>query len=163
MRKILFILLVALIFQACENDNNTEDESVDFNLSFDKLTNSKVGQELNGEFVLGVSNKSLLSTYKKFATKFNSDIEVQSVAVITIDNKKYLRFYFDNGMISTIAIIKDRNGLYHTGNTICESVDCASGGGCIPEGVYCTECKPNRPSQPISTKGDCKRTTIGEN
>lgn len=67
-----------------------------------------------------------------------------------------MRYFSENDIVSTIALIKDENDQYITGRTICKSVWSASGGGCIPDGEYCTKCERD------GVLGDCERTTISE-
>ncbi len=157
--KTLFIALALLILSCDKQDKSNVD--LETNFTFKILTDSKIGVEKDGEFKLNVSNDVIMETFKQFVSVNGLKLQPLSLEVITIDNNKYLRFYNENDKVSTIELIKDENGQYRTGNTVCTSSACSSGGGCIPNGLYCTKCQPQGPNSPVS--GDCKRVTTGNN
>lgn len=161
--KKMMILCCALIFVliSCEQEErileSTNSVTLDKKLNFEKLANSIIGYEKNGSIELGVSEERIIATFKKFAEMHSPDINPQSFRVINIDNEYYLRFYSDGNIVSTIALLKNEDGFYQTGGTVCQSAACASGRGCVPNGQYCTECTRSN-----GLPGDCKRTTTEE-
>jgi len=162
MKKIVFGLIVlAFAFVSCEQE---DDKQIDQNaelkkeITFDQLTKSTIGFENEGKVQLGVSNNKVMETFKKFVKTNDLDIDPLSFEIISIDQKNYLRFYSEKNQVSTIELFINSNKLIETGSTVCTSIACASGGGCIPYGSYCTECGPHGPDGP---KADCKRTTTG--
>ena len=90
-------------------------------------------------------------------------MEPKEIKIEDIDSEKYLRIYSNNDYVSTIALKLDNESTYMmTESTSCTSKDCASGGGCVPDGQYCTKCvKGESFGSPIY--GDCLRTTSSEN
>lgn len=171
MRKSLFILLLFSFLFSCENENVKQENSsvVEVELArknlssnstaiynFDELTDSAIGYDDNGTIKLAVSNEKILETFFWFSKLHSSKLTPKSFEVIEIDGLNYLRFYSENDIVSTIALIKNENDQYITGRTVCETVWCASGGGCIPDGVYCTKCVND------GVRGDCKRSTTSE-
>lgn len=124
--------------------------------SFDELTNSAIGYDNEGKVELGVTGQKIMETFILYSKFHNSELTPKSFEIIEIDELHYLRFFSEDDIVSTIALVKDENDQYVTGRTICETVRCASGEGCIPDGEYCTKCEIN------GTLGDCKRTTSSE-
>ena len=158
----LFLVLMSLIFASCETEDNNKDTNVsvmDLELDFDHLINRKIGHEVNGEVKLGVSKDKVMSAFKDFVLKTDLDLEPESFEIISIDNTNYLRFYSKNHQASTIELIIDTDNQFRTGTTVCTSSACSSCCGCVPNGTYCTKCKPQGNDSPI--EGDCKRTTTG--
>ncbi len=152
MKRIVALFLVILVFSSCvNNDDSFDHENIDS--SFKEITNSTVGYENNEEVIFAVSKELILEKFIEFAKENNIDIIPTSFEVIEIEGKKYLRFYGDH-TASTIALFKDRNNKYITGSTICTSSACAFGGGCLPEGKFCTACKPKE-----GNSYDCLKTT----
>lgn len=147
-----------LTILSCEKDANPIDSdsnsistvNVELDKAFKNITNNDVGYIQDGKVELGVSDEKILSVFKDFIEESNLEFETKSFEVITIDDKNYLRFYGKNNMASTIALVKGDNDILKTGKTVCTSDYCASCCGCVPDGLYCTECP-----------GDCKRTTTG--
>ncbi|PHS63477.1 MAG: hypothetical protein COB12_09275 [Flavobacterium sp.] len=157
--KTVFIVLFVLVM-SCEKQDSSKIE-LDSNFTFKSLTNNKIGIEKDGKFTLNVINDEVMDAFKKFSLKNGLDLKPLSFKVITIDENNYLRFYNEDDQVSTIVLIKGDNGHYKTGGTVCTSTVCSSGGGCIPNGLYCTPCKPFGPDGPTSS--DCKRVTSNEN
>ena len=168
MKEYVFILLLFSFLFSCENEDVKRENSsaVEIELarknlstnslatySFAELTNSAIGYDDNGTIKLGVPNEKILETFFWFSRLHSSKLTPKSFEIVEIDGLNYLRFYSENDIVSTIALIKNENDQYITGSTVCESVRCASGGGCIPDGLYCTKCEIN------GIPGDCKRTT----
>jgi hypothetical protein len=163
MKKLMYLLVLSLVFTACQTeDTNSDSNSLTTvkNFEFKTLTGSKIANEKNGKIILNVSNEKVLSTFKNFSKQRGSNLEPESFEIFKFENKNYIRFYSKEGIVSTIALIKDSNNFYSTGLTVCESVACASGGGCIPNGDYCTKFRPEG-TPPGSPDRDCKRTTTG--
>ncbi|MFK5983014.1 MAG: hypothetical protein QM499_08880 [Flavobacteriaceae bacterium] len=157
--KTVFVALFLLII-SCEKQDNTNNDLGE-NFTFENIINNKIGIEKNGTFTLNVLNDDVINAFKKFSLKNDLNLKPLSFKVIIIDNNEYLRFYNENNQVSTIALIKDDSGHYKTGGTVCTSSACSSGGGCVPNGLYCTPCKPQGPDS--SVNGDCKRVTSNEN
>lgn len=163
MRNILMLVWAfALVCLSCEQENNTQNAD-EFELKkdfkFDELTNSKIGFEKNGEIELVVSDEEIMTTFQNFVFKTRLELEPQSFEIIEVDTISYLRFYSKNHKASTIDLIKGVNNQYSTGSTICTSSACSNCCGCLPDGDYCTECRPYRPNNP--QKGDCVRSSGG--
>lgn len=159
MKNLIILILMSLVFTACQTEDNKE-EAVSSNLEttfeFKELTNSAIGIEKDGKIELRVSNEKLMSTFTKFTKTHSPDLKPVSFEVLEIDNKSYLRYYSEDNMVSTIALIKGEDNQYRTEGTVCETRACASGGGCVPDGLYCTECTIGG-----GLPGDCKRITTG--
>ncbi|MBO3097099.1 hypothetical protein [Gelidibacter pelagius] len=171
MKKHLTLFLSFLLFFSCGNETlKSEDPNViatekaeeNFTVNarsaynFDELTNTAIGYDNNGVVELGVSKQKVMETFIMFSMLHNEELKPKSFEIITIDDFHYLRFYSEDDIVSTIALIKNDNDQYITGRTVCETKRCADGGGCIPNGDYCTPCVRN------DVPGDCKRTTISE-
>ena len=56
-------------------------------------------------------------------------------------------------------MIKTDSNRRATGKTVCTSIACASGGGCVPNGDYCTKCVPSGVQEGSGLTGDCTRST----
>ncbi len=171
MGKYLNLLCLVLFLFSCGNEDVKLEESnvvatemARKNLSinstktfnFDELTNTAIGYDNEGKVELGVTDYKIMETFILYSKLHNSQLNPKSFEIIEIDELHYLRFFSEDDIVSTIALVKDGNDQYITGRTICESKRCASGGGCIPDGQYCTKCEVN------TLPGDCKRTTISE-
>ncbi len=156
MRKYIYLFFISLIFFSCEKENTNLET-----FNFDSLTKSKIAVEKNGKLELNVKKENLLNAYKDFNETYGNDVKVKSFKLIEVDSKPYLRFFNEDETVSTIAINKTENGYYVTGTTVCKSKKCASGGGCIPNGEYCTKCRPEG-TPPGAPDGDCERTTSSD-
>jgi len=164
MNKLSYILLIILVITSCQtadNDNQINDSLPDVSFEFKNFSGSSIGIEKDGVIELKVSEESILSNFKEFIKQNKLDLKPEYFKIITIENNNYLRFHNIDNSVSTIELIKDENNIYKTGSTVCTSTSCASGGGCVPSGVYCTKCQPYGPDSPIT--GDCERTTTGSN
>lgn len=161
MKKFMYLLVISLVFTACQTEEIQSDSNSLTNVKnfeFKNLMNSKIAIESDGVIKLNVSNEKVLGTFRNFSKQRGSNLEPESFKIFKFENNNYLRFYSKQGIVSTVALIKDANNFYSTGLTVCESVACASGGGCIPSGDYCTKCRPEG-TPPESPDRDCKRTT----
>ncbi|WP_299216107.1 hypothetical protein [uncultured Dokdonia sp.] len=155
MKNFMILSVFIVAFLSCDKDDSQlkVDSS---NLKLETITSVKIGNDIDNNVTLDYSNSDILSTFAIFSIKNKLDLQPQSMEVIDVDSQKYLRIYSKDEKVSTIALIKDENGHYRTGETICTSSQCSSSGGCLPNGQYCTKCIPN-PNSPL--KGDCTRTT----
>ena len=159
--KLLFFALI-LFSASCKNE---EVNFIDTELKapvLKELIGSKIAHQESDKIILDVSDSMIMQSFKKFIEENDLKLNPQSFKVVSIDNKNYLRFYSDNNQVSTIALIKGKDNQYIVGKTVCTSTACASGGGCVPNGLYCTECIPPyaNPEGPI--RGDCTRVTTSE-
>lgn len=142
---------------SCDKENDTIQNSSDFtNEKMDSFIDSNIGIDKNGDFEFIVAENTILKAVREYSMKFDLNIEPQSIKVIDLDDKKYLRIYSKDDYVSTVALVLDNLNNYRVDKTVCTSIACASGGGCIPNGSYCTECYGSN-----GLKGDCKRTTTG--
>ncbi|ARN76858.1 hypothetical protein BST97_01940 [Nonlabens spongiae] len=164
MKKILSLIGIILIAASCERDNADSNESQIFerNLELKSVMNSKIGKiDSDGAIHLTATDASIRIEAQKFLRKGDEKASLVEYHVEDIDGKSYLRWSGDNNKVATVALnVNPQNGDVSLGETVCESTRCASGGGCVPDGQYCTECRPYGPS---GVKGDCKRTTTGGN
>tara|TARA_R110002051_G_C8500837_1_gene464737 strand:- start:137 stop:643 length:507 start_codon:yes stop_codon:yes gene_type:complete len=163
MKKCFYLLVLSLVFTSCQTeDTNSDSNSLELKADFEfkTLVGSKIATEKNGKIILNVSDERILETFKKFNTTNNLQLEPKSFKVINVDGNNYIRFYNKNNQVSTISLIKGNDNYYTTGSTVCTSTACASGGGCIPNGDYCTKCRPEG-TPPGSPDRDCTRTTTG--
>lgn len=156
MRLILITILSFFILSSCLEEDSSSTDSVK-TLKIENLINSKVAYEKDGKISLGVKDSDLMKAFQDFVFISDLKLKPESFELLSIDNMNYLRFYSDNHKASTIELIKSDDGFYFTGNTVCTSSACSSCCGCVPNGLYCTECKPYGPDSPL--KGDCTRTT----
>jgi len=158
--KLLLCVLVLTALSCEKEESDLDSNSAEFELeaAFKSLTNSKIGFEKDGQLVLAVSNDLIIKEFKNFVTKSGLELKPQSFEVISVDNNEYLRFYSEGGEVSTLALLKDRNNQYRSGTTVCTTTNCASGGGCLPNGSYCSKCTP-----PPGYPNDCVRTSTGGN
>lgn len=145
------------------NDIDATTSSVSYleKKSFEDLMKTEVVGEINNNSVyLYIPTDVLVEKFNNYNQKFKRNLLSKSANVLEIEDKKYLRFYSNGGKVSTLELIVNENGKVLLGSTICESTACASGGGCVPDGLYCTSCKiPG--AGPQHPGGDCKRTTTG--
>jgi hypothetical protein len=155
--KIFGLILVSIMFASCINEEqNRIDEQ---NKSFmEKFSKSEVGYSDSEKIIFNPSNEQILTSFKSYAKKNSLEIEPLTFKVEKIDNKDYLRFYNKDNSVSTIALIVNESGKVMLGGTVCTSVDCASGGGCVPSGDYCTKCVTGT-ILGQTQYGDCKRST----
>lgn len=152
-------MLLSLVFSACQTEDNSKDSNsseLDSTFDFKELTNSNIGIDKNGEIELKVSSSKIMETFINYNRIHNPELKPQSFEVVKLDDAHYLRFHSEHNLVSTIALIKDDANQYITGTTICETTACVSGGGCVPNGQYCTKCVMEN-----GLPDDCKRTTIG--
>lgn len=156
MKKLIYLLFFAsLIFTSCRKEAQLKEMETVFN--------SEIGKMVDGKFEFTVTKESILASTKEMPTSKELNLKPKEVKIEEIEGKQYLRIYSDNDYVSTIALKFDSEGArMMTEGTSCTSKDCASGGGCVPNGQYCTKCvKGESFGSPIY--GDCLRTTSSEN
>jgi len=162
MKNLIYLFcFVFLISCNTDNESNESDELFENNSkSFEELINTQIGSIEDNKISLDISDENLLESFRIHAKRRNIDPE--NFKVVKIDLKWYLRFYNKDESVTTIALIKSKNpesGRIYLGNTECTSSACSSGGGCVPDGLYCTECNPPSTHDDSGIKGDCSRTT----
>lgn len=173
-KKVLCLALFCFLLNSCSEDIFTDDFTVQDH-QFDDLTiqdhkpevvkfhGSEIGMMENGKLVFNKSKKSILKSFQNLPGIAELKLTPERLEVVEIDGKSYLRIYSNNNYVSTTEIIMgDPNSKFHPiaeiGGTTCTSTDCASGGGCIPEGDYCTKCTTYN-FMGVPSTGDCTRST----
>lgn len=158
MKKVILFFIVIFI-ASCHSEDYEITKTPDSSNKIENLNLSKIGTKKGDDIVLNVSKEMLLEVFRADSKKYILGINPVSCKIEKINAKDYLRFYNEDKTVSTIELLVDGNGNVTTGKTICTSDICATGGGCIPDGQYCTKCQP--PGQPPAHPGgDCLRTTI---
>ena len=140
MKKVIYLSLLCFILTSCLNDDRIENQSSETLL--ENFTGSEIAIEDKGKVSLNFSDEIIMNSFKKFNSKMELGLEPERFEVINIDNKNYLRFYSKKKQVSTIALVQLDNKRIVLGETVCTSIACATGGGCIPDGSYCTKCRP---------------------
>lgn len=154
--NLFYCLLFTVFFFSCEKEENinnpkTENQFTEMNTFFE----SKVGR-IDGEIIsITVAEEDILSNAKKALKDTNLNLEPYKYEIFKDNNKNYLRILSKGNYVSTVELLKTPGGGLFTGGTVCTSVACASGGGCVPDGLYCTKCTPEDPT----LAGDCTRST----
>ena len=158
MKKLILLCCATVFLNSCENDRNDVVASTSKLINIEKFTETEIGNEVNGEFHFTATKTSILKTFKDLVQvdSENRPLEPQSIKIETIDGKKFLRILSKNNYVSTVELVLKPNYKYYTQSTVCSSTACASGGGCIPDGSYCTPCRVGING---SLRGDCTRTT----
>ena len=118
---------------------------------------SEIAIEEKGEIVLNIFYDKIMTSFKAFNKTMKLGLEPESFEIIKEDGKNYIRFYNKDNQVSMIAILKGDNKRIIIGTTICTSTACVSVGGWIPDGLYCTKCRPEG-TPPKAPDGDCART-----
>ncbi len=151
----MLFFCTAFLFISCSDSQ--EDEVLENDLesiNVARFTYQAVGVMNNGKFRMTADRSDLLKAFKLNEGK---DLAPESIIFLEDNGKMFLRVYSSDNIVSTVQIsLNPDTGFVQTEGTICESSACATGGGCLPDGDYCTECKPLPNSE---VKGDCKRTT----
>lgn len=144
MEKRLNLLFVFLFLFSCGNEDVKQDgtnavvtEMARKNLAtnsmktynFGELTSSAIGYEKDGKVELGASDHKIMETFVLYSMLHDSELKPKSFEIIKIDELYYLRYFSENDIVSTIALVKDQNDQYITGTTICKTVSYVSGGG----------------------------------
>lgn len=160
--KNLYVIIIAIFFASCESGNPDieKSESLDEinSNALKDFTNSKIAEKADGKIKFLFSDNAILTSAKTFSEEYKLGFEPQSVAVEIINNKPYLRIYSKDDYVSTVELLLDnKSSTYTTGETVCTTNACSSGGGCVPNGQYCTACAVG----PGNLPGDCLRTTKG--
>lgn len=157
MKKV--ILFFILIFVAsCNSEDKEITNTTKSNNHIERLNLSTIGTKKGDDIVLNISKDMLLEVFRADSKRNMLEINPVSCKIEKINKKDYLRFYNEDDTVSTIELLVDENGNVTTGSTICTSRACATGGGCVPNGQYCTKCVPDG-AGPQHPGGDCHRTT----
>ena len=165
MKKVILLLAIVNLLFSCNSEEQTELSNEEFSSS--ELIGAKVAYKNEvGEVVLGVKQDELLNSFNKFSKKVKLNKKAKSFKVMEIHDKEYIRFFNEDGSVSTIALLyssnkfkesfsqsKSPHKLMYVGETVCTTEDCSACCGCVPDGNYCTNCELNAM--------DCKRTTSG--
>lgn len=162
MKRYIFDTLFVFVFIAissCSYDSESrqsEELSISLkNQTFESLKGNLIGEVNDGTIYLYLSDDVILNKFKTYAQNNKLNITPVKLGLIKQQSKSYLRFYGSDGEVSTIELIViNSSKKVMLGNVSCTSKDCASGGGCIPEGDDCTKCSPNGGS----SSGDCDKT-----
>ncbi|WP_290859304.1 hypothetical protein [Flavobacterium sp.] len=163
-RKILvgigMILFSYLAFIACNNEDNYENKDSELKKGkyekMDSFFGAKIGVLKNKEVQVVVTKDDILKFAKEALKDTKLDLKPFDYKIIEEKGVKYLRIYSQNNYVSTVELLEDKNNSLKVANTVCTSTACASGGGCIPNGSYCTACEYSN-----GLPGDCTRTTSG--
>jgi hypothetical protein len=148
---------------SCTSDKATNKELL--SKSFQDLMNLEIGKLIDDEIVLDIRNQDLMEKFQDYTDRIKLDVKPTNVEILTLDSNHYLRFQNSNNSFSTIALItvfypnleKPYIGV-ELGSTICTSLICAGGGGCLPNGDYCTQCEKDADSD-VPTDSKCTRST----
>ncbi len=160
MKKIFFLFSFLFVLFSCETDEkNLVDATAKLDAKFASFTGSIISYEDNDKNVVKVSDGKLMQVFKKFVADNKLNLEPLHYKIETIDDKEYLRVYSKNNYVSTVDLIKTDSNRRATGKTVCTSIACASGGGCVPNGDYCTKCVPSGVQEGSGLTGDCTRST----
>lgn len=162
--KFLFILMISFVFFSCHNEGSADDsrDIKKSEFSIKEFIGSKIGYEKNGKIILTVKTKELVNSFNNYSIKFKLGRRAVSHLVEEIEGKSYLRFFNEDGSVSTVALLKEKNNvsnsnksavvpIVHIGSTVCTIEACANCCGCVPNGEYCTACQLDGT--------DCVRTT----
>ena len=151
MKKVILFFIVIFI-ASCQSEDREITDTTDSSNKIESLNLSEIGTKKGNDIVLNVSKEMLLEVFRADSKRYMLEINPVSCKIEKINEKDYLRFYNEDDTVSTIELLVDRNGNVTTGSTICTSKICATGGGCVPDGQYCTKCE--------AAGEDCLRTTI---
>ncbi|SDB54614.1 hypothetical protein SAMN03097699_2042 [Flavobacteriaceae bacterium MAR_2010_188] len=162
---LFLILSLALVFSCTDDVNNKRDHDMSI-FSAKGYTESKIAYSEDGEIKIAVDDNALLYAFNQYSETNRLGEPADRYEVFAYEGENFIRFFHKDGSMSTTALIPANenmktsgNMIYMTGCTTCTSSDCNSGGGCVPNGCYCTPCKP--PSLPPGNpyEGDCLRST----
>jgi len=154
--KKLFILLLVFATFSCSNENdlNEMEDTISKNFSIEKFIGSAVAYKSNNEIKLGVSETKIINSFNKYSERVNLGKRAISMELLNIDDQNYFRFYNEDNSVSTVAVTSvgsAQDDVVIVGQTVCTSSACSNGGGCLPNGPYCTKCTRDR--------DDCQRST----
>ncbi|MEO0468643.1 MAG: hypothetical protein AAF206_03410 [Bacteroidota bacterium] len=159
MRKSIYLLL-AMIFTlvACQQ------EQLDIPTESDSIFNSQVANVVDGKLKLSIEQGAILAAAQEIDVVQTLQLVPHDAKIEEIDGKHYLRIYSSEDYVSTIELIADPSNplSFVAAEVVCSSSDCASGGGCIPDGQYCTKCITGQDWWGNDIIGDCHRTTYGK-
>lgn len=152
--RFLFSLLSLLVICSCQNTDKKEraDETQKL-VTMERFADSKIGTGDGTSFKLAVTEKSLLEKANEFVMSSNDGEQVSfKYKIETINSRRFLRLYREDGLISTVAIeYNSDKEAYFTGNTVCTSS--SKENGCIPDDLYCTKIEGD-------AEDDCTKTSF---
>lgn len=159
-------LFVTFLLPSCnsENENSANENSANENSKqistklekMDSFFGSKIAVSKGTDLEVVVEKVDVLFYAEEALKDTGFNLKPKDFKIIDQNNKKYLRIYSNDDYVSTVELILE-NGSYKIAKTVCTSKVCASGGGCIPNGDYCTACEYAKGTP--ST--DCTRTRTG--
>ncbi|MEO0468642.1 MAG: hypothetical protein AAF206_03405 [Bacteroidota bacterium] len=157
MKKSIY-LLVAMLFTlvACQQ------EQLDVPTEPGNIFQSQLAKMVDGKLKLTIEQGAILAAAQEIDVVQRLQLIPQEAKITEIDGKHYLRIFSSEDYISTMELIADPASPlgFVAADVICSSSDCASGGGCIPDGQYCTKCVVGQDWWGNDKYGDCDRTTI---
>ncbi|RZK04295.1 MAG: hypothetical protein EOO46_16910 [Flavobacterium sp.] len=163
-KKLFAIIFIVGLLSSCDEEPSSGKQDQRIGLKLQKMssfTDAEIGILENKQLKILVSKNQILSYAKEALRDTKLNLTPIDYKIIEDNNKNYIRVFSKNNYVSTAELIINENGVLKVGKTVCTSTACASGGGCIPNGSYCTACTPpNSPGLPGS--GDCTRTTTGD-
>lgn len=147
---------------SCSDENESVNEKNNVEFTMKTLAYAPIGVKENGNFKLIATSENILKAAKAGISSDDSKFEPISHKIFEQNDKRFLRVYGKNNEVSTIEIgFNPKTGNFRTLGTLCKTTDCANGGGCVPDGLYCTPCIKN-PGAEIPLEGDCSRETTSE-
>lgn len=152
-----YVCVTFLLLISCDKEENqTQINKNDLPTKMEAFFGSTIGKINGDKILITVSKEDLLYNAKNAISDSELDLQPFSFEVIKENNKNYLRIYSKKNYVSTIELLISQNKYVSLAETSCTSIACASGGGCVPDGLYCTKCVVDAGS-PYAP--DCKRTT----
>ena len=154
------VVFSILVFIACNKEDSNENEnSVSQKSKLEKMDSffgAKIAEINDKEVKVTVSKNDILQFANEALNDTHLNLKPYDYKIVEENGLKYLRILSDRNYVSTVELIENDSTL-RIGKTVCTSTACASGGGCIPNGIYCTSCVRSN-----GLPGDCTRTTTGD-
>lgn len=155
-----FIVLMLLL--SCNNEENVDGQREASRRvmlkTMESFGDAEIGIREGNKLQIVVSKKQILDYAKEALKDTRLNLTPYDYKIIEQDGQNYIRVFSNNNYVSTAELLEGENGILRIGKTVCTSTQRATGGGCVPNGVYCTPCIP--PNAP-GLSGDCTRTTTG--
>jgi hypothetical protein len=153
------ILFTMLYFASCnsENENSSNENSKQNVTNYEKMDaffGSKIAVVKGSDLEVVVAKEDVLLYAEEALKDSGLNLKPKNFKIIDENNKKYLRIYSNDNYVSTVELTLE-NGVYKVAKVVCTSQVCASGGGCVPDGEYCTPCKYSNGA----SSSDCTRTS----
>jgi len=160
-KKIAFVLgvftLLLVSFISCNKEDGENANNVELK-KMEAFVGAEIGIVKGEKMDVMVSKKQILELAEVTLKDTKLNLKPYDYKIIEENKTKYLRVYSNDNYVSTVELIVTDEGVLKTAQTVCTSTACASGGGCIPNGSYCTPCVDPRTQ---GQAGDCVRTTTG--